>query len=294
MPTLNSMEIPKPQDWQDFERLVESYARLTWPEGMTALVGGAGQKQHGVDICVRYGRVNYIGLQCKKVSKLTYNQIEKEIEKAKNFKPALSHYLIATSINKKAELQEKVNILNSKHNEKNLFSIDILFWEDIIGAIITNDEIFEKHYPQLSLKNSRGDIYTIHATNNKNSVIGNNITINTPKKPNIIKVPKDTIGSNTYMKNYVRHLIDRYHEFKKTEINAGNGKMDYFFIYNAIKQEIGFKWDETPYERFKDLCEYLQKRIDNTILGRIHKRNGTKNYSTYEEYMIRKQKKEFD
>lgn len=90
MPTLNSMEIPKPQDWKDFERLVESYAKLTWSEGMTSLFGGVGQKQHGVDICVRYRRVNYIGLQCKNVAKLTYDQIEKEIEKAKNFKPALS------------------------------------------------------------------------------------------------------------------------------------------------------------------------------------------------------------
>lgn len=80
---------------------------------------------------------------------------------------------------------------------------------------MANDEIFEKHYPQFSLKKNGGDSYAIHATNNKNSVIGNIITINTPKKPNIIKVPKDTIGSNTYMKNYVRYLIDRYHELKK-------------------------------------------------------------------------------
>ncbi len=295
MPTLNNMEIPKPQYWKDFERLVESYARLTWPEGMTSIFGGVGQKQHGVDICVRYGRVNYIGLQCKNVAKLTYDQIEKEIEKAKNFKPALSHYLIATSINRKAELQEKVNVLNSQHNEKNLFSISILFWEDIIGTIMTNDEIFEKHYPQLSLKKSRGDSYSINATDNKNSIIGNIITINALKNPNIIKAPiQDTIGSNTYMKNYAKHLIDRYHEFKKAEINAGNGKMKYALIYSAIKREIGFSWDEIPYESFEDLCEYLQKRIDNTILGKSQKRSGIKNYSTYEEYMIGKQKKGFD
>lgn len=28
MPTLGNMDIPKPKDWQEFERLVESYARV--------------------------------------------------------------------------------------------------------------------------------------------------------------------------------------------------------------------------------------------------------------------------
>jgi len=289
MPTLDNMEIPRPKNWQDFERLIESYARINWPGCMITLFGGVGQGQHGVDIYIRDTKGHYIGIQCKKVVRLTYNQIEKEIEKAKNFKPALKHYFIAVSTSRNAVLQEKVNILNSQHTEKGLFIVDIIFWEDIIGLVVSDGKAFERHYPQLSSGNGRDDNFIIHATNNKNSIIGNNITIKTSKKVNVNKGPiQDTIGSNTYMKNYVKHLIDRYHDFKKANLDAEGGKMNYSLIYNAIKKEIGFKWDETPCERFEDLCTYLQKRIDNTILGKIRKRNEMKNYNTYMEYVAEK------
>lgn len=289
MPTLDNMEIPKPKDWQDFERLVESYARINWPGRIVTLFGGVGQEQHGVDIYIKDTKGHYIGIQCKRVVRLTYNLIEKEIEKAKNFKPVLKYYFIATSSSRNAALQEKVNILNSQHTEKGLFSVDIIFWEDIIGLIVSDNKAFERHYPQLSPGNGRSDSFTIHATNNKNSVIGNNITIKTSKQFNVTKGPiQDTIGSNAYMKNYVKHLIDRYHDFKKTNLNAEGGKMNYTLIYNAIKREIGFKWDETPFERFEDLCAYIQKRINDTILGKTRKQSGMKNYSTYKEYVTEK------
>lgn len=284
MPTLGNMEIPKPRDWQEFERLVESYARINWPGCMIALFGGIGQAQNGVDIYIKNKNTHYIGIQCKKVARLTYSQIETEIEKAKYFKPALTHYFIATSINRNAVLQEKVNILNSQRNEKGLFPVDIIFWEDIIRLIVSDSKVFEQHYPQLSLRNGRSDGLVLHASNNKNSIIGNNITIKTTGKLNVRNAPiQDTIGSNTYMKNYIKYLIDRYHEFKKASTEAG--KMKYSVIYNAIKREIGFKWDETPCELFEDLYTYLQKRIDDTILGRTQKRRGIKSYRTYKEYL---------
>ena len=58
-------------------------------------------------------------------------------------------------------------------------------------------------------------------------------------------------------------------------------------LYNAINKEIGFKWDETPNECFEDLCKYLQKRIDNTILGKIQKSRGIKNYCIYDEFRFK-------
>lgn len=63
--------------------------------------------------------------------------------------------------------------------------------------------------------------------------------------------------------------------------------LNYALLYKAIKREIGFKWDETPNERFEDLCEFLQKRIDNTIVGKKQKSQGIKNYSTYDEFQVK-------
>ncbi|AMJ41420.1 hypothetical protein SAMN02745151_01434 [[Clostridium] propionicum DSM 1682] len=289
MPILKNMEIPKPQNWQDFERLVESYLRMKWPNCMIALFGSGGQTQHGVDVYLRDKNASFVGVQCKKVERLTYAQIQKEIDKAKDFTPTLTNYIIATSMKKDARLQEKVNILNSQHFEKGLFSIDILFWEDIIALIVSDEKVFAQHYPQLSPDKGRANnCTTVHAANIKDSVIGNNITINTSKNQNIKKTPiQDTIGSNTYMKNYVKHLIDRYHEFKKATENMDRSPMNYALLYNAIKREIGFKWDETPNERFEDLCEFLQRKIDNTILGKKQKSQGIKNYSTYDEFQVK-------
>lgn len=290
MPNLDNMEIPRPKNWQDFEILMESYARINWPGCIIALFGGAGQEQHGVDIYVRDKKSNYIGIQCKKVARLTLSQIEKEIEKAKHFKPALKHYIIAVSTARNARIQEQINSISSRHNEDGLFSVEIIFWEDIIRLIVTDKKIFEQHYPQLLQGAEKGNDFTIQANNIENSVIGNKITINTYKTLKIKESIQDTIGSNTYMKNYVKHLIDRYHEYKKAEFNSKTDKMNYSLIYVAIKRVTRFKWDEIPCDQFADICLYLQKRIDNTILGKRNKKSEIKNYSTFDEYFNRNQK----
>lgn len=282
---INNTEILKPQNWQDFERLVESYAMIKWPNGIITPFGGNGQTQHGVDIYVKDKRSCYIGIQCKKVAKLTLVSIQKEITKALAFKPVLKRYIIATSMGRNATLQENINALDAQHKEKGLFQIDILFWEDIIKPIMSNDDIFKQHYPQYFLGNKSNVLYLFNASNNRNSIIGNNNT-NTIIKTSQVNVKRNpiqnTIGSDTHMKNYVRHLIQRYHEYKK--IDMGKDKMNYTLIYKSIEREIGYKWDETPEDLFSVLCSYLQERIDNTIFGKHQKSRGVKNYSTYTEF----------
>lgn len=72
MPTLNNMEIPKSRNWQDFEQLVKSYLRMKCPNYMIALFGRGGQTQHGVDVYLWAKNASFIGVQCKKVERLTY------------------------------------------------------------------------------------------------------------------------------------------------------------------------------------------------------------------------------
>lgn len=54
---------------------------------MIALFGRGGQTQHGVDVYLQDENSSFIGVQCKKVERLTYAQIEQEIDKVKDFKP---------------------------------------------------------------------------------------------------------------------------------------------------------------------------------------------------------------
>lgn len=285
-----TIEIPRPKNWQDFEKVVESFAAIRWPECNVVQYGSNGQGQHGVDIYMRDSSGGFTGIQCKRVTRLPFKTIEQEVEKAAGFKPALKHYIIATTVKRNAELQEKVNVLSLQRSQKRLFTIDIVFWEDIESVLRTDSKALEQLYPEFFYKDFEGDNIHINSHNNQGMIVGK--IINFPKRRDISKAHDrrgidETIGSNTFQKNYVRSLIDKYFEFKKDDFKD-EGQMNYPLFYKTIQREIGFKWDETPCELFDDLCQYLQNRIDNTRIGRGRKKRGQKNYSTYEEFVEKK------
>jgi hypothetical protein len=94
--------------------------------------------------------------------------------------------------------------------------------------------------------------------------------------------PPGSIGSNLLFRNYVKYLIDRYNEFKAADKHVP--KFSYAVIYRAIKSQFKANWDFVPIERFSDLVSFLQVRIDRTILGKIQKSRGYRNYESFEQY----------
>lgn len=98
-----------------------------------------------------------------------------------------------------------------------------------------------------------------------------------------IEPPPGSIGSSQKMTSYVGHLIDRYQEYQKAHKDkAGNRK--YAMIHIALKRAFKSDWKLLPTERFSELSYYLQGRIDKTLIGRINKSKGIKNYSTFDEH----------
>jgi hypothetical protein len=91
----------------------------------------------------------------------------------------------------------------------------------------------------------------------------------------------DAIGGDTIKRNYLKHLIDRYHEFAKAE--KGEHYV-YPIFYQAIKRSYGANWDRIPLHLFEDVCTYVQDRIDKTVLGRNRKAGGQNNYSVFSDY----------
>lgn len=116
-----------------------------------------------------------------------------------------------------------------------------------------------------------------------NGVVANRIEIKTQKKSIKINAPDGTIASSAIHRNYIKRLIDRYHEFKTADV--GKEKMKYTIIYSAIKKEFGAKWDMIPISQFDRLAGFMHRRIDNTILGKTNKARDIKRYSTFEEYL---------
>jgi len=97
--------------------------------------GRRGQRQNGVDIfCHINNPFEWIGIQCKvrnSNESLTFEDVKKEVEKAKLFNPKLSYYIIATTSSRDSNLQELVRELSAKNHEEGYFTIKIDFWEDI-------------------------------------------------------------------------------------------------------------------------------------------------------------------
>ncbi len=152
---MTKKSIQKPENWQDFETL----CKKLWGEIFEIPYeikknGRSGQTQHGVDVSGKpKGEDKYVGIQCKGKddytdSKLTESEIDKEIEKAKNFKPALGTLIFATSANKDSKLEEYVRL----KNEESEFKVLLFCWEDIADLIEENKNTHDWYVKNLMHK----------------------------------------------------------------------------------------------------------------------------------------------
>lgn len=116
-------------------------------------------------------------------------------------------------------------------------------------------------------------------------IVANNLRIHTTSRGVKIQPPPDTLSSDRDRLNYIKYLIDRYNEFKKSEPNAAG--FSYAVIYSAIKREFRCDWKLIPLGKFHELASYLQNRIDRTWLGRINTTKGRRNYSGFDEYLLK-------
>jgi hypothetical protein len=142
-------EIRKPLNWVDFEDLCKNLWGEIWeiPDKIKKF-GRSGNEQDGIDVIgIPKGKFNPYGVQCKGrtnfgISKLSENDIDKEIDRAKRFEPKLEVFIIATTANKNA-LIEKYVLKKSVENLANGdFEILLFSWEDIADLIEKNPNTF--------------------------------------------------------------------------------------------------------------------------------------------------------
>ncbi len=152
MNNFSKHQIPALEEWKDFEDLCLSIWKRIWKDDAAQKNGRKGQKQDGVDFFGRPDNGNeYVGVQCKCKenmlgSKLTIPEIEKEINKAKNFKPELKEYIIATTSVRDVNIQEYCRKVTLEHKKINKFSVRVCFWEEIREQI-TEEEILRFYGP---------------------------------------------------------------------------------------------------------------------------------------------------
>ncbi len=153
MPTIQSMRLPPPTNWQDFETIVRDAQAQRWGSTTLQKNGRPGQAQNGVDI---YGPDDIgrpVGLQCKCYKEqLQLQDIAAEVKNAEAFGGQLTALFIATTTDHDAKLQQQVRMLSDCRVAQGKFAVSLLYWDDIIGGLLLNPEVFQAHYPQIHLQ----------------------------------------------------------------------------------------------------------------------------------------------
>lgn len=131
-------------------------------------------------------------------------------------------------------------------------------------------------------KDKPSNVINFNRSSNK-GIFANELTIKTTNKSIKLVPPAGIIASDANMRGYAKYLIDRYHEFRKSD--ATIGKMKFIPIYPAIRREFKCKWDYVPVDRFIDLVRFLQFRIDKTVTGQSLSKKGQGRYESYHEWL---------
>ena len=148
MPTPATTDLPRPKSWDEFEDICADMLKRMWGDPYIVRNGRSGQRQHGVDC---YGlpqhlgaasAKNYTGAQCKETDELTIEVVQAEVEKAKQFKPGLTEYLVMTTAPRDAKLQEAVRIRSWPFDR-----VHVMFWDDISLELSGHDDLLQKHFP---------------------------------------------------------------------------------------------------------------------------------------------------
>lgn len=155
MPTAQSMKLPLPKNWQEFESMVRDAQAQSWKSPSLQKNGRTGQKQAGVDIWGPDDLGRRVGIQCKCYKgPLTFATVTAEIVNAEMFRPALNTLWIATTAEHDATLQEHVRVLSEQRALKGDFAVGLLFWDEIIAGLVLNPAVFKSHYPQIQLQSA--------------------------------------------------------------------------------------------------------------------------------------------
>ena len=142
----SDFQIPPPDNGEQFEKLCLDLYRAKFGD-KTQRNGSQGQSQDGVDIFVPD---QHIGIQCKKKDfnyKIKDSELKEEIQKAKNFKPSLKRYILATTCKRDAKIQEIARLISEDHRNQNLFSVEIHSWYEIKKFLDKYSEVYKKYYP---------------------------------------------------------------------------------------------------------------------------------------------------
>jgi len=160
------------------------------------------------------------------------------------------------------------------------------------GVISTADVITKKREliytkPKERTKLSLSNVVNIRGSV-KGSIVANVVRISKSKKSGN-RYPEGSVGADLSKKNYLDYLIHKYFDFRKADSSFGAfthaEKFHYAELHESIRKKFKAKTFYVPAHRFQEECQYIQERIDKTILGKWNKNRGISSYKSFDEYV---------
>jgi hypothetical protein len=151
MSSLSNVSLPKPKDWQDFERKVRDLFAWVLADPNTQMNGRTGQPQHGVDIWGHRNedRARLVGIQCKNSNDpITAVELETELEKATQFEPGIAEFILVTTAPRDATIQKKARQLTkARAQSARPILIAVWGWQDVEEHAAKYDRVWQAFCP---------------------------------------------------------------------------------------------------------------------------------------------------
>lgn len=151
MPDISAVEIPKPLNWQDFQRSSVVLFRCVLGDESLQEFGREGQTQHGIDL-LGYRNADTsrpVGIQCRRIKKLlTEDKMRSDAEEARAIKPALTELIFATT----AERDKALQLAAAKLTEELKASgwncrVTVMSWPDLQHDIAQHPRALRAFWP---------------------------------------------------------------------------------------------------------------------------------------------------
>ncbi|MEN3369917.1 MAG: hypothetical protein V7609_2060 [Verrucomicrobiota bacterium] len=108
------------------------------------------------------------------------------------------------------------------------------------------------------------------------------------RKPKM-EYPAGSIGADLPRRNYIRYLTERYFRFREADASFGPKavrRFSYAVLFKNIETHFKAPTYFIPVARFDELVDFLQRRIEATILGKRNRARGHRNYETFDEFQL--------
>jgi hypothetical protein len=104
-----------------------------------------------------------------------------------------------------------------------------------------------------------------------------------------MEYPPGSIGADLLRRNYIRYLTERYFRYREADASFGRKavrRFSYAVLFKIVENRFKAPTYFIPVSRFDELVDFLQGRIEETILGKRNRARGHRNYETFDEFQL--------